>query len=917
MPETLKLRMRVTIFMRGGNKHIFDSGVLLINTTDATWQYSYLEIPLVTTPASHGINNTEYENSTIGTTPLTITDLTTSSSNGTGTSLNATAPPPTESSPARTVEIYDGYFTSHSFEDQSQKEWNYLITHFRFNGTLVIDGSVEVQIIGEHSLSIESETGDITINRNLILDGDIGSNENYIDFLGGYAGNRGPGSGYNGDFPGGGGHGGYGGGWYNDNGTVYGGAYGINNDHDELILLGGSSGGVRVSIDDNSTEVRYARGGGAIELKSPGIVRIGGRISAVGQSASQSVNSTYQCAGGGAGGKIRIDSSAVELLYNGQLYVGGGDGSFVPENNTYCGCGGAGGVIEVLVSEEANGYLPRIERDVPAGLGFPHNGNRGYLSIKANNGVGNGGGGGGGNSGGGGGSGTSGNNCPTVNPIGVTATASPIHRHCQNVLECDILAQLLDTRGVTPYDINIYIAALLRQIRESNQLTVTQLVRFIDTMIRLVEMTPLDMLVYPMDRDIYIEDDSSRAVSGPIIMQATEDICLLISDKLGDLEDESPGRLSFVTDAFVMEIEIVDQQSFSGTNFPDYSVAIFEEEKWRRPFALINVPPVTSGPLSVPLKVVSILYANLAPALPGILFTDVRLNESYAVNSRVISSSVKNNISEDNTEFEDDVKITLEIIEATADEDDIKCVFWNYSVPGTDRGGWSTDGCTVGGVNDTHVICLCNHLTNFAVLLKLKDTQISAADSMALEIITYIGCSLSLFGLLLSILTIAFCFRGLNYESASINMNLMVTLGLANIAFLAGADATWNQSLCTGVAMVLHYVYLAAFMWMLVEGMHLYLRVTRVFSTGIYLKFYYPIAYGLPAVVVAITAGVDITSYGSESVCWLSVHDYSIWAFAGPALFIIVVNIGILVVVMHSFLAVKSIAKKPKIDQAK
>ena len=39
------------------------------------------------------------------------------------------------------------------------------------------------------------------------------------------------------------------------------------------------------------------------------------------------------------------------------------------------------------------------------------------------------------------------------------------------------------------------------------------------------------------------------------------------------------------------------------------------------------------------------------------------------------------------------------------------------------------------------------------------------------------------------------------------------------------------QLVCAVVAVLLHYCYTAVFIWMLVEGLHLYSKVVRVFGT--------------------------------------------------------------------------------------
>ena len=47
-----------------------------------------------------------------------------------------------------------------------------------------------------------------------------------------------------------------------------------------------------------------------------------------------------------------------------------------------------------------------------------------------------------------------------------------------------------------------------------------------------------------------------------------------------------------------------------------------------------------------------------------------------------------------------------------------ECVYWNFTA-NQDVGGWETDGCLLvnDGDSDGSVKCVCDHLTNFAVLL--------------------------------------------------------------------------------------------------------------------------------------------------------------------------------------------------------
>ena len=53
------------------------------------------------------------------------------------------------------------------------------------------------------------------------------------------------------------------------------------------------------------------------------------------------------------------------------------------------------------------------------------------------------------------------------------------------------------------------------------------------------------------------------------------------------------------------------------------------------------------------------------------------------------------------------------------------------------------------------------------------------------------------------------------------------------------------QAMCTVVALFLHYFFLAAFAWMCLEGIQLYVMLVEVFEAeSSRRKYYYPFGYG-------------------------------------------------------------------------
>ncbi|XP_039374839.1 putative adhesion G protein-coupled receptor E4P [Mauremys reevesii] len=108
------------------------------------------------------------------------------------------------------------------------------------------------------------------------------------------------------------------------------------------------------------------------------------------------------------------------------------------------------------------------------------------------------------------------------------------------------------------------------------------------------------------------------------------------------------------------------------------------------------------------------------------------------------------------------------------------------------------------------------------------------------------------------------------------------------------------EVVCAVIAGLLHYLFLACFSWMLLEGLHLFLtvrnlKVVNYTSASQFKKrFMYPFGYGFPALVVAISAAVNPGGYGTSKHCWLTIEGGFIWSFLGPVCLIIVMNLTFL-----------------------
>uniref|UniRef100_A0A8D3BM09 Adhesion G protein-coupled receptor L4 n=1 Tax=Scophthalmus maximus TaxID=52904 RepID=A0A8D3BM09_SCOMX len=278
------------------------------------------------------------------------------------------------------------------------------------------------------------------------------------------------------------------------------------------------------------------------------------------------------------------------------------------------------------------------------------------------------------------------------------------------------------------------------------------------------------------------------------------------------------------------------------------------------------------------------------------------------VNSQVIAAAIK---PADVYQL-DHVTFTLRHHEPIDTKADVtKCAFWEYE-PDSLQGHWATHGCNTVHVNSNATTCSCNHLTHFAILMSSGRANLVAHNTI-LTRITQLGMIISLICLSMCIFTFWF-FSEIQSTRTTIHKNLCCSLFMAEFIFLVGINMNTHKLFCSVIAGLLHYFFLAAFAWMCIEGIHLYLIVVGViYNKGFLHRNFYIFGYGSPAVVVAISATFGYKYYGTDKVCWLSTENHFIWSFIGPACLIILVNLlafGVIIYKVYRHTAVK----KPEIS---
>ncbi|XP_060248527.1 adhesion G protein-coupled receptor L2 isoform X32 [Meriones unguiculatus] len=385
-------------------------------------------------------------------------------------------------------------------------------------------------------------------------------------------------------------------------------------------------------------------------------------------------------------------------------------------------------------------------------------------------------------------------------------------------------------------------------------------------------------------------NSSEQAHTATMLLDTLEEGAFVLADNL--LE---PTRVSMPTENIVLEVAVLSTEG----QVQDFKFPL--GFKGAGSSIQLSANTVKQNSRNGLAKLVLIIYRSLGQFLStenatmklGADF--IGRNSTIAVNSHVLSVSINKESSR--VYLTDPVLFTLPHIDPD-NYFNANCSFWNYSER-TMMGYWSTQGCKLVDTNKTRTTCACSHLTNFAILMAQREVVYKdKVHELLLTVITWVGIVVSLVCLAICIFTFCF-FRGLQSDRITIHKNLCINLFIAEFIFLIGIKKTEYTVACPVFAGLLHFFFLAAFSWMCLEGVQLYLMLVEVFESEYSRKKYYYVAgYLFPAAVVGISAAIDYKSYGTKKACWLHVDNYFIWSFIGPVTFIILLNIIFLVITL-------------------
>ncbi|XP_068678794.1 uncharacterized protein [Montipora foliosa] len=315
-------------------------------------------------------------------------------------------------------------------------------------------------------------------------------------------------------------------------------------------------------------------------------------------------------------------------------------------------------------------------------------------------------------------------------------------------------------------------------------------------------------------------------------------------------------------------------------------------------------------------RFVSAIYLTLNDVFP--LAKTKSEDMTTLPNTTVVSATV---LPAPPEKFNKPVKIVLQnrgVSDPSGASPKATCVFWRKGAAAI----WKTSGCElVPSESDAKMTtCKCDHLTIFASLMDPFDSTIGEADTKALEMMSIIGCTISLIAVLVTIVVTLLFWRAVKSPRSKVLLNLCVAVALSCIFVIFEGSARGNKVGCTVVAAFLHYFLLSLFSWMLCEGVLLYILLVKVFggSAEEKVKYFYIFGWGFPAIIVAISlAATQAVGYGNAHACWLDVSSGLIWAFIAPAITIILVNIVVFVLVIRQMMGTRHVQNKTQIEKVK
>ncbi|KAH8293486.1 hypothetical protein KR054_000900, partial [Drosophila jambulina] len=251
------------------------------------------------------------------------------------------------------------------------------------------------------------------------------------------------------------------------------------------------------------------------------------------------------------------------------------------------------------------------------------------------------------------------------------------------------------------------------------------------------------------------------------------------------------------------------------------------------------------------------------------------------------------------------------------------CGFWNYET-------WSSDGVTTSSssdlLRDTIIECHTQHLTQFAFLVGGsyrtndlgEEILITPLNERVLDIISIVGCSMSLLGIFGIFLTAALFKSWRSQASTKVLLHLCLAMCLQMVLFVfLNTDDISEQLVvngdtkrCVALGAAMQYSILVLFSWMLIIAFlqfQRYVTVIGIERPSHYILKAAIVAWTLPLIPTLLVALIDPDSYlpsaaqlsTDTGICYPSGYGLT-FGVVLPVTLITVANLVIFVYVFYS-----------------
>ncbi|XP_069724056.1 adhesion G-protein coupled receptor G4 [Phaenicophaeus curvirostris] len=495
----------------------------------------------------------------------------------------------------------------------------------------------------------------------------------------------------------------------------------------------------------------------------------------------------------------------------------------------------------------------------------------------------------------------------------------PIMTEC-NLLE-DLPDNILDLHDITiteenAQDVVQHIlhllpdAALHMEELEIIAIKISDIVRLADISMTLAENV-LSILNYILLQEI--EDQNIRKMTNSFLKTAEE---------IGYKVTYTGKNTSVITSSLALLVTRPDPSMFGGLAFGittydrgvDLKINV-QEDPFQKALASVFLPTTLKEFLGIehtdPEKhsKIQFNFFGTTSLFVDDSLTKERLN-TYVVGASIENASIQN--------LNEPVTITLQHIDQNTGNAAVHCAFWDFQ-RNNGLGGWNTSGCEIEYTDMNYTICFCNHLTHFGVLLDLSRTEIDPTNDRILTLISYAGCGASSIFLGVTLVTYLALEKLRRDNPSKILLNLCAALLMLNMAFLINSWlSSFNQpGLCISVAVLLHYFLLAAFTWMCLESVHLYLALVKVFNVYVpkYILKCCIAGWGIPAIVITIVLIINKDFYGNGShsennpfsnFCWIQENLVFYTSVVAYVFLIFLMNTAIFITVLLQIQSMKS-----------